>query len=73
MNNPRDQFKVLRQNWQVGDQREVPASALEALRGTDAFDSYRQSYLIDGLRWRVEGQINRPDGKTVYLLRCVDQ
>lgn len=73
MSNPFDQLKVIKQNWQVGDQREVPAAALDALRGTDAYDSYDQVYYIDGWHWRVEGQIRRPDGKSFYILRCVNE
>ena len=56
-----------------GDQREVPAAALEALRGTDAYDSYEQLYHIDGRRWRVEGRMSRADGKSFYVLRCVEE
>lgn len=66
-------LKVVKTHWKVGDQREVPAPALDALRGTDAYDSYEQLYFLEGLRWRVEGQISRPDGKSFYLLRCVEE
>ncbi len=72
MSDPSDPFKVVKTNWKVGDQREVPARALEALRGTEAYDSYEKLYHIDGLSWRVEGQISRPDG-SYYLLRCVNE
>ena len=66
-------FNVIKKNWKVGDQREVPAAALEALRGTDAYDSYEQLYHIDGRRWRVEGRMSRADGKSFYVLRCVEE
>ena len=56
-----------------GDEREVPAAALEALRRTDAYDSYDQVYVIDGRRWRVEGRLSRPDGQNIYVLRCVEE
>ncbi|MBI4467407.1 MAG: hypothetical protein HY656_08300 [Acidobacteria bacterium] len=73
MNNPSNPLKVIKPNWKVGDQREVPATALDALRGTDAYDSYEQLYRVDGLHWRLEGRISRPDGSTVCLLRCVKE
>lgn len=73
MSNPFGPLKVIKQNWQVGDQREVPAPALEALHGTDGYDSYQQLYRIDGLNWRVEGRISRADGKSFYILRCVNE
>lgn len=61
---------MVKTNWKIG-QREVPAPALAALHSTDAYDSYEQLYRIDGLRWRVEVQVSRSDGQTLYLLRCV--
>lgn len=73
MENPSNPFNVIPKTWRVGDQREVPASALDALRGTEAYDSYEQLYLIDGLRWRVEGKLSRADGKSFYVLRCVSE
>jgi len=66
-------FKVLKQDWKVGDEREVPAAAVDALRGTDAYDSYDQVYRIDGRRWRVEARISRADGQSVCVLRCVEE
>lgn len=74
MNNPLDELKVMQsKNWQVGDQRAVPAEALDGLRGTEAYNSYDQLYRIDGLNWRLEDQISRPDGKTLYFLRCMNE
>lgn len=73
MNNPADSFRIIKTNWAVGDERELPAAALEALRGTDAFDSYEQLYRIDGLWWRVEGKISRADGSSLCRLRCVSE
>ena len=88
MKDPSGPLKILKTNWKVGDpfgklrvalrdskgdQREVPAPALAALHATDAYDSYQQLYRIDGLHWRVEGQISRPDGQTICLLRCVNE
>ncbi|MFQ5662857.1 MAG: hypothetical protein ACE5HL_03395 [Terriglobia bacterium] len=57
----------------MGDKREVPAATLEALHGTEAYDSYEQLYHIDGLGWRGEARMNRADGKSVYILRCVNE
>lgn len=73
MDSPPNRFNVLKHNWRVGDQREVPAAVLDALRGTDAYDSYDQVYRMDGRRWRVEGRISHADGKSFCLLRCVDE
>lgn len=73
MGSPTNPFNVIKKNWQVGDQREVPAAAVDALRGTDAYDSYEQVYHIDGLRWRLEGRISRADGKSFCVLRCVEE
>jgi len=66
-------FRVVKTNWKVGDQREVPAPALDALRGTAAYDSYEQLYRIDGLAWRMEGKRSQADGSSVYILRCVNE
>lgn len=68
---PPNPFPIVQGTYRVGDAREAPTRALDALRGTDAYDSYDQVYLIDGLRWRVEGKINRADGESYYRLRCV--
>lgn len=73
MSNPLDPLNVVKTNWEVGDRREVPAPALEALHSTEAYDSYEQLYRIDGLSWRVEGRISRADGKSFYVLRCVNE
>jgi len=70
---PANPLKVVKTNWQVGDQREVSARALEALHGTDAYDSYEKLYRIDGLAWRLEGRISRADGTSVCFLRCVNE
>ena len=73
MENPANPLKVVKTSLQVGDQREVPTRALEALHGTDAYDSYEKLYRIDGLAWRLEGRISRADGTSVSLLRCVNE
>ncbi len=73
MSGPANPLKVVKTNWKVGDQREVPARALEALHGTGAYDSYEQLYRIDGLQWRLEGRISRSDGTSACLLRCVTE
>jgi len=70
---PANPLKVVKTNWHVGDQREVSARALEALHGTDAYDSYEKLYRIDGLAWRLEGRISRADGTSVCFLRCVNE
>jgi hypothetical protein len=70
---PANPLKVVKTHWQVGDQREVPAQALEALHGTDAYDSYERLYRIDGRAWRLAGRVSRADGPAVCLLRCVNE
>ena len=73
MSGPANPLKVVKTNWHVGDQREVSARALEALHGTDAYDSYEKLYRIDGLAWRLEGRISCADGTSVCFLRCVNE
>lgn len=72
MNNPSDPLNVI-QNWKPGDSRELLARDLDRLHGTAAYDSYTKLYRIDGVHWRIEGQISRADGQTVYVLRCVNE
>lgn len=71
MSHPFGPLNVVR-NWKPGDTREVVAGELDRLHGTAAYDSYSRLYRIDGVNWQREGQISRPDGQTVYILRCVD-
>lgn len=72
MANPFGPLHVVR-NWKPGDSREVPARELHRLQGTAAYDSYSKLYRIDGVSWLIEGQISRPNGQTLYLLRCVEE
>ncbi|HBY61888.1 MAG TPA: hypothetical protein DEH78_18875 [Solibacterales bacterium] len=65
-----DPFRVLKQNWEPGDTREVEAWRVERQEGLE-FDSYRRVYLADGREWTIAGQIAKEDGKKYYLLECI--
>ena len=66
MSNP---FQVVKQNWSVGDTREVEARKIDLQIGVE-YDSYRKVYLVDGREWTVTGQIAKDDGKKYYILEC---
>ncbi|MDX2151934.1 MAG: hypothetical protein SFV54_14440 [Bryobacteraceae bacterium] len=65
-----DPFRVLKQNWQPGDTREVEDWRIEKQEGVE-FDSYRRVYLADGREWIIAGQIAKEGGRKVYILECV--
>ncbi len=69
MSNP---FNVLRP-WKPGDTRELSDKALKKARLEGRFDSYSQFYVLDGRRWKVQGQVSQPTGETIYTLVCVDE
>ncbi len=69
MSNP---FNVMRA-WQPGDSREISERVLKEARLAGSFDSYSQTYTMDGRRWKIQGQVSMPSGETVYTLVCVNE
>lgn len=65
-------LNVLR-SWKPGDVRELPEKVLRKLQLEDRYDSYSQVYELDGQRWKVQGQVNRPSGETLCTLVCVNE
>jgi hypothetical protein len=69
MSNP---FNVLKP-WKPGDTREVPERKLKQVRLDGKYDSYSQTYEIDGHQWKIQGQLSHPSGETIYTLACVNE
>ncbi|HEV2492880.1 MAG TPA: hypothetical protein VG204_07380 [Terriglobia bacterium] len=72
MDNPLGSLKVLK-TWKPGDTRELSEKVLKAIRLEGRYDSYSQTYDLDGLRWKVQGQVSQPSGETIYTLVCVNE
>lgn len=72
MSEPSGPFNVLRP-WKPGDTRELPESALKRARLEDRYDSYAQTYRLDGRLWKIRGQMSLATGETVYTLVCVNE
>ena len=64
-----DPFRVVKQNWEPGDTREVETVRIDGQIGVE-YDSYRRVYIADGREWVIAGQIAR-DSKKYYILECV--
>lgn len=63
-------FRVVPQQWNPGDTREVETGKVERREGLE-YDSYERIYLADGRKWQITGQMAREDGKKYYILECV--
>lgn len=70
MNNPLDGLNVLKE-WKPGDTRELNEAVLKKARIEGLFDSYRQIYELDRKQWKVQDQVSRASGETVYTLVCI--
>lgn len=62
---------VLRQ-WKPGDKREVSEDLLKKVRLEGRFDSYSNTYGLDGHRRKIHAQISLPTGETLFTLIAVD-
>ena len=69
MLNPFGGLNVLK-SWKVGDTRELTQNQLRGLHGTSAHDSYSGTYHLNGLTWRIVGQMSRADGETIFTLQA---
>ncbi len=69
MSNP---FNVLKP-WKPGDTRELSEKTLKKANLEGRFDSYSQIYDLEGQRWKIQGQVSKPTGETVYTLVCVNE
>lgn len=65
-------FNVIR-SWKPGDTRELPETVLKQAQIEGKYDSYSQVYELDGRRWKVQGKVNQPTGRTIYTLVCVNE
>jgi len=57
--------------WGVGDTRDLDDRALDRLNDEDRYDSYDQTYVADGARWKIVNERHRSDGRCVYTLECI--
>ncbi len=69
MSNPFGGLNVLK-SWKVGDTRELTQNQLRGLHGTSAHDSYSGTYHLNGLTWRIVGQMSRAYGETIFTLQA---
>ncbi len=72
MSNPFGALNVLK-NWKAGDTREVTEKDLRRLRAGPVYDSYSNTYRMDGLVWRVISQVSRADGQTIITLEASNE
>lgn len=72
MNQSGADFNILRE-WKPGDTREVLDAALKRARLEDRYDSYSQTYRLDGRLWKIRGQISKSTGETLYTLVCLEE
>ena len=57
--------------WDVGDTRQLEDQDLDQLSESDAYDSYDQTYVVDGARWKIIEEIHRANGHSEYTLECI--
>ncbi len=57
--------------WGVGDTRDLEDRELNRLYEEGRFDSYDQTYVADGARWKIINERHRADGRCVYTLACI--
>jgi len=72
MSNPLGGLNVLK-NWKAGGTREITERQLRSLHGSAAHDSYSGTYRLDGLVWRIVGQLSRADGETIITLQAMNE
>jgi hypothetical protein len=72
MRNSGADFNILRE-WKPGDTREITEAVLKKARLEDRYDSYSQTYQLDGQLWKIREQISKPPGETLYTLVCVGE
>lgn len=66
-------LNVLNRKWKVGDTRDVSEDQLDALADGGVYDSYDQTYEIDGLKWKIVHRVARPDGSTTHTLSAIEE
>ena len=57
--------------WGMGDTRDLDDRALDRLYDAARYDSYDQTYVADGARWKIVNERHRADGRCIYTLKCV--
>ena len=72
VSNPFGGLNVLK-NWKAGDTREMTEKDLRRLRASPAYDSYSNTYHMDGLIWRIINQVSRADGQTIITLEASNE
>ncbi len=72
MSNSFGNLNVLRP-WKPGDTRELSEPFLKKARLDGHYDSYSQTYDLNGRRWKIRGQVSLPTGETLYLLVCIEE
>ncbi len=51
----------------------VDGQVLSRVRLSGSYDSYSNTYLLNGRTWKVECQVNLPGGRTLYHLAPHDR
>jgi hypothetical protein len=64
-------LNILNKSWRIGDNRELTDQQLKSLGESNLYDSYDQTYVIDGLKWKIAGRMANSDGSTLYTLIAV--
>jgi len=56
-----------------GDTRELEQAEIDRLKlAADVYDSYSNTFAMDGLSWRIGSKVCHSDGRTVFTLRAED-
>ena len=72
MSDPFGNLNIIK-SWKPGDTRELPEQVLKKARIDGLYDSYSQVYELDKVRWKVQGQVSKPTGETIYTIVCVNE
>ncbi|HKV38092.1 MAG TPA: hypothetical protein VJX67_02675 [Blastocatellia bacterium] len=64
-------LNILTKEWKAGDTREVTQDQLAKMRDADLYDSYDQTYHVDGLKWKIIHKVAMADGSTLYTLEAI--
>lgn len=72
MLNPFGQLNVLK-TYKAGDTRDITEKELHRLRASNLYDSYSDTYRMNGLAWRVTNRMSRADGETIITLEATSE
>ena len=58
--------------WDVGDTQNLSEDDIDRLHEADRYDSYNQTYIVDGARWKVTHETHQANGQCQYVLECIE-